>query len=306
MEKIEYVVNQFKKTFGKKYENYCVTKIINKLDNPNVKFITQQMFKKKNGKIALADLYFPQINIWIEIDEKYHLNCTKEDIIRTKEILKNDIKKRINKLEEVKYNVLEKPERIVIFNSQGKLRNDIDIQIDKIVNKIKSRINDLGDNFIPWTNVFNTPQDYIKKGYIDAKDDVKLRTLQDISELFNKKYKKNQHSYFSIDILKQIYCWCPKVRIEKNEFKKNHYENIILNGGKYILEISKQNNNKFLTDAIKKDEIRYVFCYYKDECSKYMYKFRGIYKLDKMKSNKLKIRVWKYIGNFVDISCYFK
>ena len=45
MDKKEYIANQLKKTYGKKYENYCVTRIINKLDNFDVKFITQQMFK---------------------------------------------------------------------------------------------------------------------------------------------------------------------------------------------------------------------------------------------------------------------
>ena len=30
------------------------------------------MFKRDDGKIALADLYFPQINLTIEIDEGHH------------------------------------------------------------------------------------------------------------------------------------------------------------------------------------------------------------------------------------------
>ena len=70
MDKIEYITNQFKKTFGKKYENYCITRIYHLLNRTDVQIITQQMFKRKNEKeIALADLYFPQINLSIEIDE---------------------------------------------------------------------------------------------------------------------------------------------------------------------------------------------------------------------------------------------
>lgn len=307
MEKIEYIVNQLKKTFGKKYENYCVTRIINKLDNRDIKFITQQMFKRSDGRIALADLYFPQVNVWVEIDEEHHIYQTKDDRIRTEEVRKNDIRKRINQLEDVKFNVLEEPDRIEIFDSSGILRKDIDVQIDMIVDKIKSRILNLGDDFKPWINVFNTPQYYIKKGYIDVTDSVKFSTLKEVSDLFNKKYNKgNRHNYFSINELDNIYCWCPKVKIEANEFKNIPYENIIINNGEYILESSKQNNDKFLDDAIECDEIRYAFCYYKDESLKYMYKFRGVYKLDKEKSIKLEKRAWKHIGDTVDISCYFK
>ena len=69
MDKKEYIVNQLKRTFHKKYENYCITRIIHKLDNEYIQFITQQLFKRPDGKFALADLYFPQLNISVEIDE---------------------------------------------------------------------------------------------------------------------------------------------------------------------------------------------------------------------------------------------
>ena len=68
MDKKEYIVNQLKRTFHKKYENYCITRIIHKLDNEYIQFITQQLFKRPDGKFALADLYFSQLNISVEID----------------------------------------------------------------------------------------------------------------------------------------------------------------------------------------------------------------------------------------------
>ena len=116
MDKKEYIANQLKKTFGKKYENYCVTRIINKLDNLNIRFITQQMFKREGEEIALADLYFPQVNVWVEVDESQHLNQTEEDKIRTQEVIKNNIRSKLKNLEEVIYIELEEPERINIFD----------------------------------------------------------------------------------------------------------------------------------------------------------------------------------------------
>ena len=75
MDKKEYIANQLKRTFNKKYENYCITRIYHLLKRNDVQIITQQMFKRKeDGKIALADLYFPQINLSIEIDEPHHFS----------------------------------------------------------------------------------------------------------------------------------------------------------------------------------------------------------------------------------------
>ena len=78
-EKIEYITNQLSKTFGKKYENYCVTRIYSLLKRDDIKIVTQQLFKRKGRKIALADLYLPQINMWIEIDEGHHINNKNAD-----------------------------------------------------------------------------------------------------------------------------------------------------------------------------------------------------------------------------------
>lgn len=46
-----------------------------------VKFITQQYVKRPNGR-ALADLYFPQINYFVEIDEAHHLSKIELDKVR--------------------------------------------------------------------------------------------------------------------------------------------------------------------------------------------------------------------------------
>lgn len=63
LDKIDYITNQLKKTFGKKYENYCITRIYSLLNRNDIKIVTQQLFKRKGKKIALADLYLPQVNV---------------------------------------------------------------------------------------------------------------------------------------------------------------------------------------------------------------------------------------------------
>ena len=89
MDKKEYIVNQLKRTFNKKYENYCITRIYHLLNRLDIQIITQQMFRRSENNIALADLYFPQLALVIEIDE-HHENQIEQDNFRTYEIIRNN------------------------------------------------------------------------------------------------------------------------------------------------------------------------------------------------------------------------
>ena len=306
MDKKEYIANQLKKTFGKEYENYCVTRIINKLDNLNVRFITQQMFKRDGEEIALADLYFPQVNVWVEIDESQHLNQAEEDRIRTQEVIKNNIRSKLKNLEEVVYIELEEPERINIFDKNRIITiEEINKRIDDIVEKINARILELGDRFVPWVNVYNTADEFVKKQSIEKNDNAKFRTLQDVSELFNKGYHGNQLAYFNVSKEDNEYAWCPKLKLNEDDFKNILYENEISDDGVYIFESSKEKNDKFVLDALKTNEKRFVFAKYKDETGDFSYKFLGVYILDRNKTMNLNKRSWKKIDSKISLNKYF-
>ena len=141
MDKKEYIVNQIKKSFGngKKYENYCVTRIIALIDNLDIQFVTQQMFKRKEKDIAYADLYFPQINLWVEVNEGYHKNNIENDKLRTKEVIQENkidrkIKAKYDALDEVVY--LEKEEPFVIQVYDNTIEdihdNTMDTELDSL------------------------------------------------------------------------------------------------------------------------------------------------------------------------------
>lgn len=308
MDKKEYIVNQLKKTYGKKYENYCITRIITKLDNINLQFVTQKMFRRSDGKIALADLYFPQVNVWVEIDESQHINNLELDEIRTYEVVENNIQRKLRNLEEIIYIGVNEPERIKVFDKDFNISiEDINKRIDEIVLLINNKIKKLGKDFIPWTGVEKLPEYFINKGNIDIYDDVKFKTIQDVSELFNKGYRGMQLAYFKVN--ENTFVWCPKLRLNDTDFKKSRYINEISDDGKYIYESSLVDNDRFVNDVINSNEVRYIFPKYMDECGQFMYRYAGIYKLDKksMKRLGLKKRVWvRDYNNNIDISKYFK
>jgi len=307
VDKKEYITNQLKKSFGKKYENYCITRIYNLLNRLDVQIITQQLFKRENGRIALADLYFPQIKLVVEVDEWQHQKewNRKDDANRTK-----SIEKEINSLSEI---LSFEPE--VLRIDVTKNIEEIHTQIDEIINAINNRIEKLGDRFKPWTNENRTPEYYIKQQNISIEDNVQFRTVQEVSELFNKGYKANQKIYFKTGYPNEHVC-CPKLQLEEssqNEFKNNPYINTITSDKKYIFEYRVMDPVEFVEDMMKwhSEEIRILFPKYKDETGFMMYRFRGVYVFDTeatketLKNGKNRV-VWKQIDDKVDLSKYFK
>jgi hypothetical protein len=67
--KVEYISKLFQKTSFKALENYCLTRLWHKLDNDEIKFVPQQYVNRHTNKYALTDVYLPQFQIHIEVNE---------------------------------------------------------------------------------------------------------------------------------------------------------------------------------------------------------------------------------------------
>ena len=72
-----------KRTKGKDYENFVINQIYARIDNPELEIVTQKCVRPNKGidtknlvKVGkghyLIDLYFPQINLAVEVDEGHH------------------------------------------------------------------------------------------------------------------------------------------------------------------------------------------------------------------------------------------
>lgn len=85
--KLEYMERLFAKIGKKKTESYVISRIWHQLDDDRVKFVVQQYIRRTQDKYALADLYLPQLNIFIEINEPFHKNNVEVGKIRNEEIL---------------------------------------------------------------------------------------------------------------------------------------------------------------------------------------------------------------------------
>ena len=87
--KLEYMTKLFAKISKKKTESYVINRIWHQLNRADLKFVVQQ-YVDRGEKYALADLYLPQLNLFIEINEPFHYDSeVKKEIdrLRNEEIV---------------------------------------------------------------------------------------------------------------------------------------------------------------------------------------------------------------------------
>ena len=120
MQKLSILSRSLSKIKHKRYELYVLSRILHLLNDPGIKFNFQQYARRVGDKFALIDLYLPQFNIAIEVDEVYHKTQLTADEIRQREIENN----------------IEPQAVIRIDCSKGIV--DVNNQISKCVKKIKA------------------------------------------------------------------------------------------------------------------------------------------------------------------------
>ncbi len=74
MGQIDYILRSLSKISNKKWEHYVINRIYHRLNDPEIEFVCQQCLRKDDNKFYLADLFFPQLGLYLEIDEHHHEN----------------------------------------------------------------------------------------------------------------------------------------------------------------------------------------------------------------------------------------
>ncbi len=263
MTKKEYIRRQIAKTNKKDYENYVITRIIHKIDDLDVKFITQQYVKRPDCR-AMADLYFPQINFFVEIDEAHHLTQKETDKLRDADF------ENITGVE---------PRRIIISNNTIDKIND---EVDNVVIEIKNKISEKkrAGKFIPWDiEKEMNPDTWIEKGTIHVNDKVAFRRIVDGCKVVGLNYQGYQRAGAIHPYEKDTSIWFPK--LYPNGQWDNDYDElkgIIREKNIENREKRKGHINHFLNNERHK---RIVFARVKSVFGDTLYRFRGIFQLDK-------------------------
>lgn len=275
MDKKEYIIRQLGRTKNKKFEAYVVTRVIHLLNDFSIKFVTQQYVTRPEGR-ALTDLYFPQFGFHIEIDEGQHFNQAniEEDKIREADII-NVTGHEIFRIDVTKS------------------FDDINTQIDAAVNKIKSMRQE--SSFIPWDIDFEFDSaTYIKRGYIDIKDNVAFKTIKDACNCFGHNYTGYQRAGAAHPD-HNIMLWFPKL------FPNGEWDNQISSDEEVITERNeddkkaKQHVSSHVNNKEKYKHQRIVFAKVRGNLGDVLYRFRGQYQLDVKDSNEKTGLIWRRI-----------
>jgi hypothetical protein len=268
-----YLARTLSRTKRKDYENYVINAVWNRLKNNNLEVVSQQyILDLKNKKHFFIDLYFPSINVGIEVDEKE----------------KND-KDRDVSIYDVLYQVKSTDyilKRIDVTTSFDELEKQINNTVECINKKIK-------EIKPPKWEIVESAKFCAKKEEITIWDKINFDTIDDVCNiLFSANYKKSKGAKKAFFIPKSFHkteyegykVWFPHLAIKDENEKlisptESGFINILLKEGKEIIEY----NEKIKMGEVE-DNLRIVFAKDKDPLGKYGYRFVGIFKPGKFEN----------------------
>ncbi|WP_053071853.1 AbaSI family restriction endonuclease [Ornithinibacillus contaminans] len=269
MDKRDYLVKTFSRTKRKDYENYILTGIWHKLDNMNVKPVSQQYVKRKNGSHALMDLYFPQLHIGIEIDEAYHKDNQELDKFRMDDIISAVSEEAIKDF-------------ICLRVDATKTIEDINERIDEIVSIIQDKAS---RKEIMWHTYEEELNSLKQQEHITIHQGYSFKDIKDIANtIFGKNSKRYQKSWFRVK--DNMWLWCPKLSIIIDGNVKSAaggWVNLLAEDWSYIDEshqdqVIVDGRNEQYKLEIKHKRERAVFAKYKDNLGFNRYRFVGVFK----------------------------
>lgn len=290
--KRDYLIKTFSRTKRKDYENYIINGIWHKLNRFDIQPITQQYVKRSDGKYALIDLYFPQINLGIEIDEEYHVNNNEHDLLREmtmEQLLSSCVETKDFKLLRVK--------------AYGSL-NDINLQIDEVIREVELKA--IEYDIDEWDIYKNPVDQVIKNKRLSVKDNLLFDTIGQICFCFGINKPKTQRSYSYIGNNYQLLCQKLAIQVG-NDFKSvsNGWINILSDDWNTISESNDDKSVIRTNSSISYPERkRVVFAKSKDTLGRNKYRFIGIFKLNVDESKSGEAIIYNRVAEELDLSIF--
>ena len=294
LDHIAYMFNV--RTTGKAYENFIVNAIYTKIGNPDLVPVTQQYVKnlRDDRRYYLLDLYFPQLNYGVEIDERHH-NQKEKDEIRA-----DDIK-----------NAIECEEfRIPIFLKSGEKRSYAEIcqDIDRVVGIVKQKIAEKG-GFLKWETNNDRKKAVINLGRFHIDDEASFDTVTEIYNICGGR-RTGVDKGKDAEMLRKCYyrltdkykLWVPTLAIQlKDGFTtkgKNGYRNFLSEDHTIIKETT---ITQWKNPDKDNDYLRVVFMRMKDRFGKPCIKFIGVFKSIEGEEDKRFVHYYERIADEISI-----
>lgn len=288
MSKTDYVLRALSKISHKRWEHYIINRIFHKLDDPQLEFVCLQCIRKEgeSGKIYLADLLFPQLKLYLEIDEAHHDSddAKKADGIRRLDILEATgfIEKRI-------------PTNNLTLDAINQL-------VDEFIQFVRDRKAQLEMQglFLSWDYEERyTAQKHIDAGFLEAGPYAVFRYHRDALQCFGYGDKGHHQSggwrlpkaaVEAIGLTGDVMVWFPRL------YKAGEWDNSLSINGDLIREESLNPERNYKETWC----YRIVMAHSRDELNRTLYRFLGVFTQDESESTE-GVNVFKRVDTRVKV-----
>jgi len=292
--KDEYILKNLSKIRHKQWELFIISRIIHLLNDSDIELVCQQPIRTREGTRYL-DLCFPNLNVYLEIDELHHSKDANNisDLNRMREII--DVT-----------DFSENRIRIYDSNNNDRDLNDITDEVDEFISSIKTtkeRLLSKGE-FIPWDyNNKYVPEVHIRRGYLDVKNNVSFLTHIDALRCFGYTGMSHQRANCNIEKPIRMSVWFPKF------YRNDLWVNSLSDDEKTITmkensawaakKMEDNTREKIMNNDYEHKKI--VFGHFKDVLGQTIYKFLGEFHMNLTKSGSTQT-IWERVKTRIDLS----
>lgn len=275
MDKVDYLRKAFARMNNKEFENYVITQVWAGVKDLGLFPVTQQYVQLPKNKYALIDLYFPQINVAVEVDEMAHEQKTKQDEMRMENIL-SSIKKEENKTVTT-FRVKEAHEE-----ANGEIKKCSYEEIEKQIQEVITDIRKIASEHQPlhWEDDWEEKeyhkkiQEIAKKGHLDDTDFIGFKRIHVTNDIFGFNYSEGYlqfgRSMFELPEYPHCFLWFP--HLVKNKTWENTLNEDWTEIQEKRIDGEKVNEKQ---EYYEKDNVRYTFARYRDVYGEISYRYIG-------------------------------
>lgn len=260
MDKKEYLIRTFSRTKRKDYENYILNAVWQQMDYLTIRPVTQQYVKSSSNEYYLIDLYFPQLNIGVEVDEAYHQSNVELDKIRALDIS--------NKLAAV-----PQTSDFKLFRIDATLSlEDLNFRIKEVADAIRKQAQQQNINY--WDTDVPIETKIREKGYLSVDDYYQFDRIVDVAnDLFMKGYNGYQQAVFKAEIDAKLHdIWFPTISTP-GQVEHLEWHNSLNDDWTEIKEVNTRKDNKLIT--INLDKVRIVFARMRNPFGQMRFRYIG-------------------------------
>ena len=258
MNKLQYLRQTFARTSGKTFENYVITQVWAGVKKLGLYPVTQQYVKRPDG-YALIDLYFPQINFGVEVNENFHRKQFQADELRMEEIFSAIKNIDVKCIEEADFDQVEG-------------------QVSQAIKAIEIKVKQQGG--LSWSEDWQEQEYQAKlqkareRGVLSTSDLINFTRIQVANDIYQLKlsegYLKFGRSFFMLKDNNAL--WFPHLT------KNKQWENSINQDWTLITEKPLGDNTKPQKHT-HRDILRHTFARSQNSLGQIAYRFIGIFQL---------------------------